>query len=65
MPPDVALGILVRFTTMVNRIKAHQSYTLLLAKNLGIELTNTQKIDLNVAQPILKTAMSNGQVNLI
>lgn len=65
MPTAVPPGILVRFTTMVNRIKSHQSYTTAIGQNLGVELTNTQKIDLDSAQPTLKTVMRGGQVNLL
>lgn len=65
MPPVVPPGILIRFTTMVNRIKAHQSYTTAIGQNLGIELTNNQKIDLDAAQPTLKAVMRGGQVNLL
>jgi len=65
MPSAVAPGIVVRFTTMVNRIKAHQSYTTAIGQNLGIEMTRTQKIDLDAAQPILKTVLRGGKVNLL
>ena len=61
MPP----GILVRFTTMVNRIKAHQSYTTAIGQNLGIEISASQKIDLDNAKPVLKSVMRGGQVNLL
>jgi hypothetical protein len=65
MPTVVAPGILVRFTTMVNRIKAHQDYTTAIVQNLGIEYTATQTLDLNAAQPILKVVLRGGQVNLL
>ena len=64
MPKVVAPGILVRFTTMVNRLKAHQSYTTAIGQNLGVELTASQKLDLDTAQPILKVVVRGGRVNL-
>ncbi|TRX35233.1 hypothetical protein [Flavobacterium restrictum] len=64
-PPVVPPGVVTRFTTMVNRIKAHQSYTTAIGQNLGIEMTNTQKVNLDSAQPTLKTVMRGGQVNLL
>jgi hypothetical protein len=63
-PAAVAPGIVFRFTTMVNRIKAHQSYTTAIGQNLGIELTAAQNLDLDNAQPLLKVVMRAGKVNL-
>jgi hypothetical protein len=63
-PAAVAPGIQFRFTTMVNRIKSHQSYTSAIGQSLGIELSNAQKIDLDNAQPSLKAVMRAGKVNL-
>jgi hypothetical protein len=64
MPKAVAPGVLVRFTTMVNRLKAHQNYTTAIGQNLGVELTASQKLDLDAAQPILKVVVRGGRVNL-
>ena len=50
---------------MVNRIKAHQSYTTAIGQNLGIEISASQKIDLDNAKPVLKSVMRGGQVNLL
>jgi len=63
-PTMVAPGIQFRFTTMVNRIKSHQSYTVAIGQNLGIEFSATQKLDLDNAQPSLKAVMRAGKVNL-
>ena len=63
-PTAVALGILFRFTTMVNRLKSHQGYTTAIGQNLGIELTAAQNLDLDNAQPLLKVVMREGKVNL-
>jgi hypothetical protein len=63
-PSAVAPGIQLRFTTMVNRIKSHQSYTTAIGQSMGIEFSNAQKVDLNNAQPSLKVVMRAGKVNL-
>jgi hypothetical protein len=63
-PTGVPPGVLFRFTTMVNRLKSHQSYTTAIGQNLGIELSVSQKIDLDNAQPSLKVVMRAGKVNL-
>jgi hypothetical protein len=63
-PDAVAPGILFRFTTLVNRLKSHQSYTTAIGQNLGIELSNTQKVNFDGAQPSLKAVMRAGKVNL-
>lgn len=64
-PPDlVAAGLITRFTTMVNRIKAHQNYTTAIGNNLGIEMSATQKTDLDQVKPILKVVNRGGRVNL-
>jgi hypothetical protein len=63
-PVAVAPGILFRFTTMVNRLKSHQNYTTAIGQNLGIELSVSQKIDLDNAKPSLKLVMRAGKVNL-
>jgi len=63
-PTAVAPGVVFRFTTMVNRIKAHQNYTTAIGQNLGIEFTAAQNIDLDNAQPVLKVVMRAGKVNL-
>jgi hypothetical protein len=64
MPREVAPGVQFRFTTLVNRIKAHQNYTVAIGQNLGIELSTTQKLDLDAAQPTLKIVIRAGKVNL-
>ena len=64
MPTAVAQGIEFRFATLVNRIKAHQNYTVAIGQNLGIELTTTQNLDLDGAQPTLKVVLRGGKVNL-
>ena len=63
-PKPVAPGVLVRFTTMVNRIKAHPSYTTAIGQNLGIEMTASQQLDINNAKPTLKVVFAGGRVNL-
>jgi hypothetical protein len=50
---------------MVNRIKAHQGYTTAIGQNLGIEISASQKIDLDNSQPTLKSVMRGGVVNLL
>jgi hypothetical protein len=64
-PAVVAPGIVSRFTTVVNRIKAHQAYTTAIGANLGIEGSLTAKPNADVAQPTLKAVMRGGKVNLI
>lgn len=64
MPKAVAPGIQFRFTTLVNRIKAHQNYTVGIGQNLGIELSSIQKLDLDAAHPTLKIVIRAGKVNL-
>ena len=64
IPTAVAPGIEFRFTTLVNRIKAHQNYTAAIGQNLGIEFSSTQKLDLDAAQPALKVVMRGGKVTL-
>ena len=64
MPRAVAPGIQFRFTTLVNRVKAHQNYTAGIGQNLGIEFSSTQKLDLDAAQPTLKIVIRAGKVNL-
>jgi hypothetical protein len=64
-PTAVAPGVLFRFTTIVNRIKAHQTYTTAVGQSLGIELSISQKIDLDNAQPTLRVVMRGGRVNLV
>ena len=63
-PTAVAPGIVFRFTTMVNRIKAHQNYTTAIGQNLGIEISASLKLDLDTAQPVLKVVSRGGKVNL-
>ncbi|MBC7524485.1 MAG: hypothetical protein H7239_08625 [Flavobacterium sp.] len=63
-PEEVAPGVLVRFTTMVNRIKAHPRYTTAIGQDLGIEMTTNQQLDVNNAKPTLKVVFTGGRVNL-
>jgi hypothetical protein len=65
MPTAVAPGITTRFTTTVNRIKAHPAYSSAIGQNLGIELTATQQTNRDTAQPTLKVVLRGGSVNLI
>jgi hypothetical protein len=64
MPTVVDPSIQFRFTTLVNRIKAHQNYTVGIGQNLGIEFSSSQKLDLDAAQPTLKVVLRAGKVNL-
>lgn len=61
MPP----GVLVRFTTLVNRIKAHQNYTAAIGQNLGIEMGAAQKPDMVNAQPMLTAQQQGDHVHLV
>ena len=63
-PNITAPGIVFRFTTLVNRIKAHQNYTTAIGQNLGIELSASLKMNLDTAQPVLKVVSRGGRVNL-
>ncbi|UPT70425.1 MAG: hypothetical protein M0D53_15260 [Flavobacterium sp. JAD_PAG50586_2] len=63
-PTAVAPGISFRFTTLVNRIKAHQNYTTAIGQNLGIEMSVVAKVDLDNAKPILKIASRGGKVEI-
>ena len=65
MPHDVAPGIVYRFTTMVNRIKAHSNYTPAIGQNLGIERSASVPVNRDAAQPELKAVTRGGKVNLI
>ena len=64
VPTAVAPGIQLRFTTLANRIKAHQNYTTAIGQNLGIEPTAQQRMALENVQPTLKAIMRGGEVNL-
>ena len=64
-PKSVAPGVIYRFTTMVNRIKAHPNYTTSIGQNLGIEQTATPPLNRDTAQPVLKPVMRGGKVNLL
>jgi hypothetical protein len=63
-PTAVAPGVSFRFTTLVNRIKAHQNYTTAIGQNLGIEMSVTVKLDIDNAKPTIKTAMRGGKIHL-
>lgn len=65
VPDDVAPGIVIRFTTMVNRIKAHQSYTTAIGQNLGVEQSGTAILTMDTAQPLLKAVTRGGKINLL
>lgn len=64
-PAAVAPGILVRFTTSVNRVKAHPAYTTAIGQNLGIEKAAVAKGNTDEAKPTLKAVMRGGKVNLL
>ena len=64
-PTSFSPGVLIRFTTTVNRIKAHPAYTTAIGQNLGIEKINAAKGNLDEAQPKLKAILRGGKVNLV
>lgn len=64
-PTAVAPGVLLRFTTMVNRVKAHPAYTTAIGQNLGIESATETNTNTDDAQPTLKALVRGGKVNLI
>lgn len=64
-PTAVAPGVLGRFTTIVNRVKAHPAYTTAIGQNLGIESIDTKKVNVDEAQPKIKAVMRGGKVNLL
>jgi len=64
-PAVVAPGIVHRFSTVVNRIKAHQSYTTSIGQNLGIEKSTSAPLDKDSAKPIIKAVSRGGKVNLL
>ena len=64
VPDEVEAGIQFRFTTLVNRIKAHQNYSVSIGLILGIEEQNSNRLPLENVQPILKAVMRGGIVNL-
>ena len=64
-PRNVAPGVVYRFTSLVNRIKAHPNYTTSIGQNLGIEQTATPPLNRDTAQPVLKPVMRGGKVNLL
>lgn len=63
-PAEVSTGIVPRFTTMVNRIKAHPNYNSGIGQNLGVVYTPPAKWDAENAKPILKAVIRAGIVNL-
>ena len=65
MPTAVAPGIVFRFRTMANRVKAHQNYTPAIGQNLGIEKSATEPLNKDTAQPILKAVIRGGTVNVL
>jgi hypothetical protein len=64
-PTAVAPGVVYRFTTMVNRIKAHANYTTSIGQNLGIEKKASAPLNKDTAQPVLKAIIRGGKVNLM
>lgn len=64
-PQMVAPGIVYRFTTIVNRIKAHQNYTTSIGQNLGIEKSTDSPVNRDTAQPMLKAVSRGGKVNIL
>lgn len=65
-PAPVAPGVLPRFTSMVNRIKAHLAYTTAIGQNLGIESSTvvTAGIAVADAKPQIKLTVNGGRVLL-
>ncbi|MFA6151606.1 MAG: hypothetical protein WC716_09820 [Chitinophagaceae bacterium] len=61
-PAAVPPGVLKRFTTMVNRVKAHQAYTTGIGQNLGIEVAPAAAMTVSDAKPALKTTLSGDKV---
>ncbi|WNM18191.1 hypothetical protein [Flavobacterium capsici] len=64
IPGAVTAGIQFRFTTLVNRIKAHSNYTRAIGLDLGIESDSHNRIPIETAQPVLRAGMNGGNVNL-
>lgn len=61
-PAAVPPGVLKRFTTMVNRVKAHQFYTAAIGQNLGIEAPEAPAMVTSDAKPTLKTTLTGDKV---
>ena len=64
IPGAVPAGIQYRFTTLVNRIKAHSNYTRAIGVVLGIEGDIQNRPVDATAQPILRAGMNGGHVIL-
>ena len=64
IPGAVPAGIQFRFTTLVNRIKAHSSYTKAIGMVLGIEADSQNRIPIENAQPVLRAGMNGGFVTV-
>lgn len=64
-PRNAPPGVVLRFSTLVNRIKAHPNYTTAIGQNLGIEKSATPPANRDTAQPALKAVNRGGKVNLI
>lgn len=64
IPSAVPAGIQYRFTTLVNRIKAHSNYTKAIGMVLGIEADSQNRIPIADAQPKLRAGMNGGFVNV-
>ncbi len=64
-PALVAPGVLKRFTTMVNRVKAHSAYSTAIGQNLAIEAAEEAGIAVSDAKPSLKTMQSGDKVLLL
>jgi hypothetical protein len=64
-PTAVAPGVVYRFTTVVNRIKAHPAYSTAIGQNLGIESLNSGTTNKDTAKPIIKAILRGGKVDLV
>jgi hypothetical protein len=64
-PTAPAPGVVYRFTTVVNRIKAHPAYSAAIGQNLGIESASTGPTNKDTAKPIIKAILRGGKVDLV
>ena len=65
IPEAVAPGVQFRFSTLVNRIKAHSNYTPAIGQVLGIENgSQSRTVPTENVQPALRVVMRGGMVNL-
>ena len=63
-PGEVPPGVQYRFTTLVNRIKAHNNYTKAIGQVLGIDDNSQNRVSIDDAQPRLRLAMNGGLVKV-